>query len=112
VDVDTLYVEDSETIVLAYGSVARSALSAVKMARQKGLKAGFLKLKILWPFPDKTIIEAAKNCKKLIVPEMNIGKIANELERLKKDHQEIISVSKLGGNMHTPEEILNVINMK
>ena len=109
VDVESLYIDDAETMIIAYGSVARSAVSAVKMARNSGVKAGFLKLKIIWPFPDKVIVDACRMSKRVIVPEMNIGKISRECERLSTDDQQIVSVPKLGGDMHTPEEILNVI---
>jgi len=109
VDVDTAFLDDAETVVLSYGCVARSALSAVKMARAEGLKVGFIKLKIIWPFPDRFIRDAIKKAKTIVVPEMNIGKIAVEMERLTSDGQEIRSASKLGGNLHTPLEILEAI---
>jgi 2-oxoglutarate ferredoxin oxidoreductase subunit alpha len=108
-DVDTAFIEDAETVVLSYGCVARSALSAVKAARAEGLKVGFIKLKILWPFPDRFIRDTIKKAKTIVVPEMNIGKISVEMERLTSDGQEIRSVSKLGGNLHTPLEILEAI---
>ena len=108
-DVESLHVDDAETMIIAYGSVSRSAVSAVKIARNSGVKAGFLKLKIIWPFPDKVIMDACRMSKRVIVPEMNIGKISRECERLSTDDQEIIPMPKLGGDMHTPEEILNVI---
>ncbi|HIE53591.1 MAG TPA: 2-oxoacid:acceptor oxidoreductase subunit alpha, partial [Chromatiaceae bacterium] len=108
-DVDTLFIEDAKSVVVSYGSVARSAISAVKMARANDMKTGLLKLNMLWPFPDGTVASVCRKSKTLIVPEMNIGKIARELERLRTDDQQIISVSKLGGEMHTPEEILSVI---
>lgn len=109
VDIDSAYLDDAETVVLAYGSVARSALSATKMARAEGLKVGFIKLKIIWPFPDQFIKDAIRNAHTIIVPEMNIGRIVHEMERLTHDGQQIRSASKLGGNIHTPQEILAVI---
>lgn len=108
-DVDAAYLDDAQTVVVSYGSVARSALSAVKMARKTGAKVGFVKLKIIWPFPDRFIRDAIGNAAKIVVPEMNIGKISREMERLAGDGQEIRSVSKLGGNLHTPREILQAI---
>jgi len=109
VDVDRLSMEDAETMVIAYGSVARTADSAVKTARAEGMKAGLLKLKILWPFPDETIRAAIQGVKKIIVPEMNIGKISREIERLTGDAQQVVALTKLGGEMHTPDEILSSI---
>ena len=109
-DVDAAYLDDAQTVVVSYGSVARSALSAVKMARQQGLKVGFVKLKIIWPFPDRFIRDAIATATKVVVPEMNVGKISRELERLTSDGQEISPVPKLGGNLHTPNEIFRAIS--
>lgn len=45
------FTEDAEIIVLSYGAPARSALTAVKNARKQEVKAGFIKLETVWPFP-------------------------------------------------------------
>jgi len=109
VDVETLYTDDAHTIVVVYGSVARSALSAVKMARQEGLKAGLLKIKILWPFPDQVVRKTIQNARKVIVPEMNVGKIFREVQRVHNNSRQIFSLPKLGGMLHTSGEILEAI---
>ncbi len=109
VDMETYSTADAETIVLAYGSVARAAFHAVKSARSQGKKVGFIRPKILWPFPDSAIRSAMPRAKRIIVPEMNIGKISREVERVSRDDQEVISMPKIGGNMHTPQEILGAI---
>ncbi len=108
-DLQTAFIDDAETIVLAYGSVARSALHAVKLAREKGLKVGFIKPRILWPFPDEAVRNLVGSAKGVIVPEMNIGKINREVERLVCGRAEVISLPKLGGALHTPEEILEAM---
>ena len=109
VDVDSTAIEDAEIMVIAYGSVSRSADSAVKAARSDGIKAGLLKLKILWPFPDKIIRSTIQGANKIIVPEMNIGKISREVERLTVGAQQVVALTKLGGEMHTPDEIMDAI---
>ena len=108
-DVERFFTEDATCLVIAYGSVARPALAAVKMARQAGLKAGLLKLRVIWPFPDQVVRTAARAVEKIIVPEMNIGKMVREVERLTGADQAIASLPKLGGNLHTPDEILAAI---
>jgi 2-oxoglutarate ferredoxin oxidoreductase subunit alpha len=109
VDVETFFADDAHAIVVAFGSVARSALSAVKMARREGFKAGLLKIKIMWPFPDQVVRKAIQNTRRVIVPEMNIGKICREVQRLNDHGRRIVSLPKLGGTLHTPEEILDAI---
>jgi 2-oxoglutarate ferredoxin oxidoreductase subunit alpha len=54
-DIETFFMSDADTVVVAYGSVARSGLSAVKQARQKGINAGFVKVNTIWPFPEKAL---------------------------------------------------------
>ena len=108
-DVDTKFLDDARSVVVAYGSVSRSALSAVKSARAEGIQVGFIKLRILWPFPDGFLRNLLKQVDKIIIPEMNIGKISRELERLVGYGQEIVPVTKLGGSLHTPMEILEKI---
>ncbi len=100
--------EDAEIIVVAYGSPARSALSAVKLARKEGIKAGLLRLITVWPFPDEKILEVANKAKTIIVPEINRGQIVREVERSSHGKYNVISLPKLG-NIHTPYEILKVI---
>ena len=108
-DVDTKFLDDARSVVVAYGSVSRSALSAVRSARAEGIQVGFIKLRILWPFPDGFLRNLLKQVDKIIIQEMNIGKISRKLERLVGYGQEIVPVTKLGGSPHTPMEILEKI---
>ncbi len=99
---------DCEVLVVAYGITARSATTAVKQAREEGIKAGLLRLKTLWPFPEKKLRSTTENVKGVIVPEMNYGQLVREVERVIKPTP-IRFMSKLGGNPHTPFEILGEI---
>jgi len=110
-DVEEWVPEDSEVVVLTYGSPARAALRAVKEARLAGQKAGYLKLRILWPFPERVIDRLCRQVKKIIVPEMNMGKIVREVERVAAGRTEIISLPKLGGEMHAPSEIFEALKI-
>lgn len=107
-DIAPLYMEDAEIALIAYGSVARSAERAVKMARETGIKAGLIKVNIVWPFPDDEIKELAKHIQSIIVPEMNMGKYCLGIERCLKQSK-VISVPKLGGNIHQPSELFEII---
>jgi 2-oxoglutarate ferredoxin oxidoreductase subunit alpha len=108
VKVEEVALDDAEVVVVAYGIVARAALSAVRKAREQGIKAGLLRLVTLWPFPEKHIVEAAKNAQKIVVPEMNCGQMVREVERSAKETP-VVFLSKLGEEPHTPEEILEAI---
>ena len=76
VDIQAEAMDDATLAVAAYGFTARSAIAAVKAARRRGTKIGFLRLKTLWPFPDRELREALSGVKKVLVPEMNRGQVA------------------------------------
>ena len=109
VDVEEWMLDDAEAVLITFGSPARPALRAVKEARARGIKAGFLKFRILWPFPAKVVDGVASRAKRIIVPEMNVGKIYREVERIVAGRAEVISLPKLGGELHTPSEISTAI---
>jgi len=100
---------DAEIMVVAYGCSARTAREAVSLAREKGLRAGLLQLQTIWPFPEKRIRElAAGGVQGFVVPEINYGQIAREVERCAAG-REVCLVGMMGGGMHTPETILAAI---
>lgn len=103
---DSFYTEDAQTTVIAYGCVARAALRAVKEAREKGLKVGLIKLKLLWPFMRHTIAEVLENSPTVLVPEMNMGQLSREVKRLAQAKCEVITLNKVDGTLITPLEIL------
>lgn len=108
VRVERVMLEDADVAVVAYGIVARAALSAVRKARASGIKAGLLRLITLWPFPEKQVAEIASHAKAIVVPEMNCGQLVREVERAAKETP-VAFLSKLGEDPHTPMEILEVI---
>lgn len=103
--------DDAEVAIVAYGSAARSSLKALKDARGLGIKVGMLRLITLWPFYDELIEELSEKVRAIVVPEMNMGKIVREVERASKGRCKVISVPKLGGVLHNPDEILSAIKL-
>ena len=106
--VEEVMLEDANVVVVAYGIVARAALSAVRKARDSGIKAGLLRLITLWPFPEKNVAKIAKQAKVIVVAEMNCGQLVREVERSAKETP-VVFLSKLGEDPHTPMEILEAI---
>jgi 2-oxoglutarate ferredoxin oxidoreductase subunit alpha len=67
---------------------------------------GHLRLKVVWPF-DESLLAKFPNAETFVVPEQNLGQIAREIER--HVDAEVISVPKLGGALHTPDELNEVL---
>jgi len=80
--VDRYQMDDAEICIFAYGSVARSARRAVRMLRQRNVKAGYVRPQIIWPFPKLAVEEMLEQVDYVLVPEMNVGQLRKEVERL------------------------------
>ena len=104
-----LHTEDAEIAVIAYGSVARSARRAIAMARLQGVKVGLIQLVTLFPFPKNTVVNVMRQCKAVLVPEMNIGQISREVKRVNPGITEVIKYNRIDGQLITPIEILDEI---
>jgi len=107
--VKTFLMEDAEIFVIAYGSVARSALRAVRDARKAGIKAGLLQLVTLFPFPRKSVDSYLRQCRVAVVPEMNLGQMGREIARVNQSDCRIVKHNRIDGKLITPDEILKLL---
>jgi len=101
-------IQETGVIVVAYGASARSARHAVKMARQRRHKVGMLSLLTIWPFAEEAIDRISRTAKRIVVPEMNLGQLALEVERV-AGKRKVVRVNRANGEMVTPQMILNAI---
>ena len=106
--VDEYFLTDAETVVIAYGSVSRSALSAVRRARDEGMKVGMLKLNTIWPVPEKQIRAVCENAGRVIVAEMNVGQYIREVQRL-VGFDKVEGCNSIGGVFPPPKTIYKKI---
>ncbi|WP_448873411.1 2-oxoacid:acceptor oxidoreductase subunit alpha [Desulfobulbus propionicus] len=97
--------EDAEVCIIAYGSVARSATRAVEEAREQGVKAGLLQLITLFPFPRSHVTPILKQCRAVLVPEMNAGQISREVQRVNQGFCTVVKHNRIDGQFITPDEL-------
>jgi len=109
IQVDAVGLEDARVVVVAYGCAARVGRQAVEDLRSRGQKVGLLRLVTLWPFPSKLIRSLAGRVKAFVVPEINYGQMAYEVERTAQGKAETMLLALMGGSMHTPEEIAEAV---
>jgi 2-oxoglutarate ferredoxin oxidoreductase subunit alpha len=101
--------DNAEVVVVSYGITSRVAVKAVQQARKAGIKIGTLRLITVWPFPEKRIKELSKKIKAFVIPELNYGQMALEVERASAGQAPAIRVSHMGGWVHDPEDIFKAI---
>jgi 2-oxoglutarate ferredoxin oxidoreductase subunit alpha len=109
VNCEEIAVEDAEVVVCAYGITARIARLAIQQARDEGIRAGLLRLVVVWPFAEDRIRELAQQIKAFVVPEINYGQIALEVERCAGGKARTLLVPHMGGGVHDPQAILKAI---
>ncbi|MGB7911480.1 MAG: 2-oxoacid:acceptor oxidoreductase subunit alpha [Desulfobaccales bacterium] len=97
---------DAEILVVAYGSVARSARRAVIEARERGIKAGLLQLITLWPFPRRHLEPLLRQVRAALVPELNMGQMSREVKRINQGLTRVEALNRIDGNLITPDEIM------
>jgi 2-oxoglutarate ferredoxin oxidoreductase subunit alpha len=110
--VEKTNLEDANIAFVTYGASARPAETAMELGRAKGIKVGLLRLKMVWPFPEKVIHKLAKDVDTIIVPEMNLGQIVHPVREAACGQCEVISAPKVGGEIHLPDELLGYLGGK
>lgn len=108
-EAETRHLDDAEVLVYAYGGTARSAQRAVRLAREKGLRVGFYRPITIWPMHDEHLRQALAGRRAVVVPELNLGQMAGEVERVAHGACPVHRVNKVNGGILTPEEILAAI---
>jgi 2-oxoglutarate ferredoxin oxidoreductase subunit alpha len=96
---------DAEVLVVAIGISARAAKRAVASTRQTGVKAGLLRPITLWPFPEDAFRDAAARARAVLVPEMNAGQLALEVERLCPAEVRTVPMNRVDGEPIAPDDI-------
>ncbi|MFH1679957.1 MAG: 2-oxoacid:acceptor oxidoreductase subunit alpha [Candidatus Eisenbacteria bacterium] len=101
--------EEARAGVVAYGSTARSAARAVRLAREEGIPVSMLSLLTLWPFPEGPIRRMGERIPDLVVPEMNLGQVAHEVEWAVRGKARVHRVTRIDGEPIHPDQVLDAI---
>jgi len=106
---ETFQIDDADYIMVAFGTVARITMNAIKKARQNGVKVGLIRPISLWPFPEKPFIETRDQVKAYISVEMSAGQMIEDVRLAVNGHAPVDFFGRTGGVVHTQEEIYEKI---
>ncbi len=109
VRVEEFMLEDAEYVIVAYGSSARISHKAVKLARDKGIKAGLLRPVTLFPFPKVQINELADRVKAFLSVEMSSGQMVEDVRLSVNGKVKVEHFGRYGGVIPSPDEVLEVL---
>ncbi len=105
-EIDT---EDSDYLIISFGSVARISTKAKELAAEEGLKVGILRPITLWPFPSEAIRKAAEGKKGILVVELNAGQMIEDVRLAVHDSLPVKHFGRMGGIIPSPSEIVNAL---
>lgn len=109
---ETKFMDDTEYMIVAFGSAARIAEKTIELARAEGIKVGLFRPITLWPFPEKEIAEAAKKLKGILVAEINAGMMIEDVRLAVNGTVRCEHYGRLGGIVPEPEEMVKALKEK
>jgi 2-oxoglutarate ferredoxin oxidoreductase subunit alpha len=101
--------EDADLVVVGFGTAGRVAQTAIKQARQQGIKAGLLRPITLSPFPDRRLSQLADEARGFLVVEMNAGQMVEDVKLSVGGQAPVKFHGRMGGMVPMPDEILAAI---
>jgi 2-oxoglutarate ferredoxin oxidoreductase subunit alpha len=98
--------EDAEVVLVAYGTAARVARTAVERSREAGLRAGLFRPITLWPFPADGLRDVASRARAILVVEMSSGQMVEDVRLTLDGSTPVLLHARMGGSIPTPDEVV------
>ena len=102
--------DDAEICIVAFGIASRVSKNAIDEARKQGIKVGMIRPITVWPFPKDVLNKAADKVKAFVSVELNMGQMIEDIELATRCKKPVLLCSRVGGMIHTVEDVLNSIN--
>ena len=106
---ETFLAEDADIVLVAFGATSRICRSAVRVARDEGIKAGLIRPITLWPFPEEAIRATLPTAKAYLTVEMNMGQMVDDVRLVVNGAHPVDFYGRTGGVIPTPDEVLGKI---
>jgi 2-oxoglutarate ferredoxin oxidoreductase subunit alpha len=102
---------DYRILIVSYGTMSRVCKTAIDDLKSQGIEVGLVRPQTLFPFPEQVIYSAAQkpHCQKVFSIEMSMGQMVEDVERSVKGCKPVQWYGKCGGEVPTPEEIMDLI---
>ena len=101
--------DDADIVIVAYGTAGRIVQTAVKRAREMGIKAGLFRPVTVYPFPYDRLRDIAEGARQVLVVEMSAGQMLEDVRLATRDAVPIRFFGKPGGVVPLPEDVLQEI---
>ena len=109
---ETQQCEDTDYVIVSFGSAARISEKAIELAREEGIKVGLFRPITVWPFPTDQVREIARGKKGVLVAEINAGQMVEDVKLAINGEVPVDYFGRLGGIVPEPEEIVDALKSK
>jgi 2-oxoglutarate ferredoxin oxidoreductase subunit alpha len=106
---ETSQEEDVHLMVVAFGTAARVSKSAIRMAREEGLKVGLFRPITLFPFPEQALWQISQRVKRFLSIEMNTGQMVEDVKLSVVGDANVHFYGHPPGSPPVPEELLEAV---
>ncbi len=104
--VEKYLTDDAELVIVAYGSTARIAKTAIASLRAEGLRVGLLRPITLMPFPTRAFEEVVGTARQFLTVEMSAGQMVEDVRLTLNGRRPVDFYGRTGGMVPAPEEIV------
>jgi 2-oxoglutarate ferredoxin oxidoreductase subunit alpha len=101
--------EDARYVIVAYGTAARVARSAIETARERGIRTGLLRPISLWPFPSEQIAALARRVAGILTVELSAGQMVEDVRLAAQGRCRVAFYGRTGGMVPTSVEVVRAI---
>jgi 2-oxoglutarate ferredoxin oxidoreductase subunit alpha len=101
--------EDADLAIVAYGTAARVARTAIDRARPAGLRVGLFRPITLWPFPERALARLARRCRGIVVVELSSGQLLEDVRLAVEGRCPVAFHGRMGGMVPTPDGVMDAL---
>jgi 2-oxoglutarate ferredoxin oxidoreductase subunit alpha len=101
--------DDAELVVVAYGTAARVARTAIERAREVGLRAGLFRPISLWPFPTQPLRDLARRARGFLVVELSAGQMVEDVQLAVEGRVPVAFHGRTGGILPSPHDVVDAL---
>jgi 2-oxoglutarate ferredoxin oxidoreductase subunit alpha len=101
--------DDAEIAIVAYGTAARVARTAIERAREGGLRAGLFRPVSLWPFPSQPLSHIAERSRAVLVVELSAGQLIEDVRLAVEGRAPVFHLGRTGGMVPSPQAVVDAL---
>ena len=96
---------EMDVLVVAYGTVARIARTAIDSLEEKGIKVGLFRPVTLFPYPTDALLQTAARARRVLVTELSTGQMVEDVRAAIGGRQPVDFYGRVGGMVMAAEEL-------